>query len=197
MTNLFISVIIPTYKRSKELKKCINALERQKMPAQEIIVVARDNDDETKTVLESMRKDLHIIKKALVREKGQVAALNEGLKEAQGEIIAFTDDDSIPHTDWLFNINKDFCSGSNIGVVGGKDFVYSNGCLVREEEKEVGLIKWYGRIIGKHHAGFGHSRPDDGTGGYQAEVIVAAELFQESAHGRAFHVETAVGFPGL
>jgi GT2 family glycosyltransferase len=87
--------------------------------------------------------------------------LNEGLKVVQGEIISFTDDDSIPHADWTSNMNKAFCNHSNVGAVGGRDFVYRNGCLVGEEEKEVGLIKWYGRIIGKHHAGFGQSREAD------------------------------------
>ncbi len=46
-----------------------------------------------------------------------------------------------------------------------------------------------------HHSRFGDPRPDDRAGGHQADVIVAPELLEQSAHGRALDIEASVGFP--
>jgi glycosyltransferase involved in cell wall biosynthesis len=40
---------------------------------------------------------------SLPRQRGPAAARNRGWKEAKGDIIAFTDDDCLPHADWLRN----------------------------------------------------------------------------------------------
>jgi len=48
-----------------------------------------------------------------------------------------------------------------------------------------------------HHSRFGHTGTDDRTGRHQADVVVAPQLFQQSAHGGALYIKTADGFAVL
>ena len=46
-----ITVLIPTYRRPQDLQRCLTALEAQKRQAEEILVVVRDTDVETREFL--------------------------------------------------------------------------------------------------------------------------------------------------
>jgi glycosyltransferase involved in cell wall biosynthesis len=50
--------------------------------------------------------------------KGPAAARNLALRFAVGEIIAFTDDDCLPHNDWLSTIVEAFRSNEIVGLQG-------------------------------------------------------------------------------
>ena len=49
--------------------------------------------------------------------------------------------------------------------------------------------------VGLHHARFGYAGPNDGTGRHQRQVVAAAQLAQQAAHGGTLNVEAAVGLP--
>lgn len=160
---LTISVIIPTYHRPKELERCLEALKKQNRQADEVLVTVRDSDTETWTFLASFDPQplpLHIIKVS-VSVPGVVAAMNMGMDAASGDIIAFTDDDAAPHTDWLERMEAHFLSDSNIGGVGGRDWVYHGTQLEKGEREVVGQVQWFGRVIGEHHLGVGEAREVD------------------------------------
>ncbi len=160
-----ISVIIPTYRRPAELRRCLEGLRKQARQADEIIVVVRDGDEETRSFLNDTQSGdagLHV---ATISVPGQVAALNAGLDKATGDIVAFTDDDAIPHPDWLRKIEEKFLADPKTGGVGGKDDLYINGRLQRGSKKVVGKIQWFGRLIGNHHLGFGDPRDVDSLKG--------------------------------
>ncbi|MCJ8281094.1 MAG: glycosyltransferase, partial [Rivularia sp. ALOHA_DT_140] len=54
-----IAVIVPTYRRSQDLARCLKALQNQTRPADEVIVVVRDTDTETWSFLTAFdSKDL-------------------------------------------------------------------------------------------------------------------------------------------
>ena len=160
---LAISVVIPTYRRPKDLARCLEALEKQKRPADQVLVTVRDTDTETSTFLESFNPQLLPLRitKVSVSVPGVVAAMNVGMDAACGDIIAFTDDDAAPHTDWLERIEAHFLSDSNIGGVGGRDWVYHGTQLEEGEREVVGQVQWFGRVIGGHHLGVGESREVD------------------------------------
>jgi hypothetical protein len=86
-----------------------------------------------------------------------IAALNGGLDAASGELVAITDDDAVPRSDWLERIERHFADPS-VGAVGGRDWVHEHGGLVDGSAQAVGLIRWYGRVVGNHHLGVGPSR---------------------------------------
>ena len=163
-----ISVIIPTYKRPDELGKCLKALAGQERKADEIIVVARQRDNETLAYLREEARRSPVLKQVIVTRPGQVAALNAGLDEAKGDIISFTDDDCLPYPDWLKRIEAHFKADGRLGGVGGRDRVFIDGkevagsrCQVSGSRRRAGLITWYGRIIGNSHLGTGEAREAD------------------------------------
>lgn len=158
---LTISVVIPSYRRPKDLARCLDALKKQKRPADETLVVVRDTDTETWTFVQTLNPEFLPLRTATVSVSGVVVAMNAGMDAACGDIIAFTDDDAAPHTDWLERIEAHFLSDTNIGGVGGRDWVYHGTQLEEGERQVVGQVQWFGRVIGEHHLGVGEAREVD------------------------------------
>ena len=158
---LTISVVIPSYRRPNDLARCLDALKKQKRPANEVFVVIRDTDTETWTFVQTLNPEFLPLRTATVSVSGVVAAMNAGIDDACGDIIAFTDDDAAPHPDWLERIEAHFLSDSNIGGVGGRDWVYHGTQLEQGERDVVGQVQWFGRVIGGHHLGVGEAREVD------------------------------------
>jgi glycosyltransferase involved in cell wall biosynthesis len=93
----FVSVIIPTYNRKKELRTCLKSLQEQSFKNFEIIVSDDGSTDNTFEVIEEFRESLDIHYIQGVNFGGPARARNSGLKLAKGEIIAFLDSD-----DWWY-----------------------------------------------------------------------------------------------
>lgn len=152
-----VSVVVPTYRRADDLARCLGGLQRQNRPADEVIVVRREEDNETRAVLEHFANSLPLIA-AVVSGPGAVRAYNHGLDTAVGDIVAITDDDAIPHADWLARIEKHFARDDALGAVGGRDVMHTHGVAIPASHHVVGRIQWFGRMIGNHHLGLGASR---------------------------------------
>lgn len=148
-----ISVIVPTYKREADLLKCLEGLQRQERLPDEIIVVVRDTDHATRAALEACVFDKIRPRIAFVSEPGQVAALNAGLEHSMGDIIAITDDDTIPRTHWLKQIEHWFAQHPEVGGVGGRDWLHLENGLIEDVAPIVGRVSWFGRVTGNHHLG--------------------------------------------
>ena len=103
-----ISVVVPTYKRSELLIRCLNALLNQSVGkgTYEIIVVSDGPDPVTSEALEMWTGFIHpkVSYYPLPEKKGPAAARNCGWMKATGELVAFTDDDCIPDKDWLASL---------------------------------------------------------------------------------------------
>ena len=97
-----VSVIIPTYQRPALLMRCLQALTMQQLPKKhfEIIVVTDGPDAITNTMIQQRFKT-RVRVFALPEKKGPAAARNFGCKKATGNLIVFTDDDCIPHSNWI------------------------------------------------------------------------------------------------
>lgn len=154
-----ISVIIPTYNRVETLLNCVEGIQSQTRYPDEIIIIVRSTDHKTLQYLSSAYiKNLKI---ALVEQTGVIAALNLGIQRSSGSIVALTDDDTVPHKNWLEKIEECYLADDEVGGVGGRDIVYFRGKPIQAKKQQVGLIKPYGRIIGNHHVGMGGIREVD------------------------------------
>lgn len=156
-----ITVIVPTYRRTKDLTRCLEALQKQSRLADEVLVVVRDTDNETSKFLEAIAPSTLPLRTTTVSIPGVVAAMNAGLDIAQGEIVAFTDDDAAPHSNWLAQIESHFLADAQIAGVGGRDWVYHGDRLEDGICPVVGQVHWFGRVIGNHHQGMGKPREVD------------------------------------
>ena len=100
------SVVIPTYHRPASLARTLRALVAQTLSPDEYEVIVCDDagSDETRRQVEQWSIDSGISAAYVRRERpraGPATMRNAGWRTADGEIIAFTDDDTIPHPDWL------------------------------------------------------------------------------------------------
>jgi GT2 family glycosyltransferase len=155
-----VAVLVPTYRRAQELKRCLAALRDQTSTPDRVLVVRRPEDEETAEVLRSF--DTLPVDDIRVHEGGQVAALNVGLSELREDVVAITDDDGVPWPNWIEQIRRYFARDPALGALGGRDWLYVDGELVDDGPKrQIGRISWYGRFVAFHHVGRGPAREVD------------------------------------
>jgi glycosyltransferase involved in cell wall biosynthesis len=114
-----ISVVIPTYKRPQLLRRCLHALTKQTFSKEnyEVIVVSDGPDEITKQTVNEFSSCQIIFLNTPERE-GPAAARNFGWQHADGILVAFTDDDTIPDRDWLNNIWQSYHGEKEIAYTG-------------------------------------------------------------------------------
>lgn len=92
------SVIIPTYNRITDLRRCLDSIIRQDIPYSEyeIIVVNDGGSSEVKKCVEEVKPYLGESLHYLWQEKrGPAAARNRAIQQSRGEIIFFLNDDVV------------------------------------------------------------------------------------------------------
>jgi cellulose synthase/poly-beta-1,6-N-acetylglucosamine synthase-like glycosyltransferase len=156
-----ISVLVPTYRRPQDLRRCLTAVGNQSRKPDEVVVVLRRDDLPSRDLLEEFASRLPTLARLEVDAPGQVHALNSGLAVVRGDIVAITDDDAAPRPDWLARIADWFGKDARIGGVGGRDWVHHGERLEDGARPVVGKLQWYGRCIGNHHLGVGEAREVD------------------------------------
>lgn len=89
-----VSVVIPTYNRSKQVVKAVRSVLDQTWKACEVIVVDDGSNDDTRWALEQFGSQVRYIK---TKNHGVAAARNRGIREARGRWLAFLDSDDLWH----------------------------------------------------------------------------------------------------
>jgi glucosyl-dolichyl phosphate glucuronosyltransferase len=114
------SVVVSTYtdERWEDLQACLGSLERQTLPPREVIVVV----DHNPALLERAREAFPGTKVIPnERPRGLAGARNSGTALADGEIVAFIDDDARAEAKWLAELE---------GAISGSEVVGAGGALV-------------------------------------------------------------------
>jgi glycosyltransferase involved in cell wall biosynthesis len=123
------SVIIATYNRAEELVKTLESLKGLELTEPwEVILVDNNSSDNTRdVVLERVDSFPVPLRYVMEKEQGRSAALNAGIRLAQGEILAVTDDDVRVNSDWLRNaaqaldrLDCDYLGGKALPIWGGE-----------------------------------------------------------------------------
>lgn len=154
-----VSVVVPTCDRPALLDRCLHALIEQNFPpdAYEIVVADDARSDVTRCQIERLshercREGPAVRYVRPCATSGPAAARNAGWREARGCLIAFTDDDCIPATDWLTRGVEAMREGwamaggrvhvppvanptdyeRNASLLGESEFVTAN-CFIRRE----------------------------------------------------------------
>ncbi|NES81962.1 MAG: glycosyltransferase [Moorea sp. SIO2B7] len=121
-----VSVIVPIYNGELDLPELIDCLRAQTYPATQVeyLLVDNNSSDRTTTILQSAaeeasREGLTILPLSENQIQSSYAARNTGIREANNDIMAFTDADCRPQTDWLEKLVQPFVN-SNLGIVVGE-----------------------------------------------------------------------------
>jgi glycosyltransferase involved in cell wall biosynthesis len=122
MTAVRWSVVVPTYDRPRQIAACLKSLGTLTPPSGgfEIIVV---NDGGRAPPLEAVERARHGTPARVTvltqENQGPAVARNTGAERAQGEWLAFTDDDCLPDQGWLLQLDR-VTSGSPDILLGGR-----------------------------------------------------------------------------
>lgn len=154
-----LSVLVPTWKRYKKLENALESLVEQSRRADQVIVVYRDIDPESLSIIKKFESKLPLTI-VEVKSPGVIHAENAALEKVSGDIVSFLDDDAIAPVDWLENIETFFSEHPEYAAVGGSDLVLSDA-INRVERDVVGKITWYGKVIGNHHQKVSHGQEVD------------------------------------
>ena len=97
----FFSVIVPTYERPDDLRKCLESLEykkQQTLKKYEIIVTDDSKSEKCKDLVDQEFPDVKWVKG---KQNGPGGNRNAGVYRAEGQWIIFIDDDCIADEDYL------------------------------------------------------------------------------------------------
>lgn len=92
-----VSVVIPTRDRPRQLRDCLAALRELDYPRARLQVIVVDDGGTGE--LASQVSDAVLVRQQ--PSSGPGAARNRGAEAADGELLAFTDDDCLPEPGWL------------------------------------------------------------------------------------------------
>ncbi|WP_397599757.1 glycosyltransferase family 2 protein [Silvanigrella sp.] len=105
--NPLISVVIPTFNHAHLIKKCIKSVINQTYQNFEILIINNFSQDNTIEVIDSFKDER--IKIYNYKNDGIIAkARNLGIRESNGEYIAFLDSDDSWYESKLINILEEF-----------------------------------------------------------------------------------------
>jgi len=134
----FFSIVIPTYRRPRQLAVCLQALGQLDYPRDrfEVIVVDDGSEISLDSILAPFKDALAI---SLLRQprQGPSGARNAGAAQAKGEFLAFTADDCAPAADWLRTLAVRFAvrpgcaiGGKIVNAVQGNSFSAASHLLI-------------------------------------------------------------------
>ena len=100
---LTVSLVIPIKNAIRTLPACLAALDRLNPAPTEVLLVDNESTDASAVFLQAWAEQTRHFTVQLLREvkPGAAAARNAGIRVATSEIVAFTDSDCAPQSDWL------------------------------------------------------------------------------------------------
>lgn len=117
MSNINVSVIIPTYRRKKLLENCLAAFVKISRDDFEIIIVNDDPQDNLQEVIPvDLEKKTTILNN--IENCGPAFSRNFGAAKAKGELLAFIDDDVVVSENWIATGLRALAADEVVALVG-------------------------------------------------------------------------------
>jgi glucosyl-dolichyl phosphate glucuronosyltransferase len=117
-----ISLILCTYNRCRSLAKTLESVAASNLPDSVVwdaLVVDNNSNDQTRQVIEDFcRRYPRRFHHMFVSQQGRSHALNAAIQAAEGDILAFTDDDVTVEPAWLKNLTAPLEDGKWSGTAG-------------------------------------------------------------------------------
>jgi glycosyltransferase involved in cell wall biosynthesis len=121
-STMAVTVVICTYNRGRDIAGTLESIAASQMPdsmAWEVLVVDNNSNDQTRGVIEGFCQRYPGRFRYFFEPKaGKSNALNSGIANARGKILAFTDDDLKVDPKWLQNLTASLHDGPWAGSGG-------------------------------------------------------------------------------
>jgi len=174
-----VTIIVPVRNGEPTIEPLLESLERLDYDRKkvEVIVVDGNSTDRTREIVKKFS-----VKLVVERKNGLNAARNTGIRNSNGEIIAFTDCDCVVPSNWITEIVENF-KDPQVSCVGGSakgfngDFVsqYADNSIVPlmpsfKKREELNMVKPFLR----HPAGCNMA--------FRRKVVEEVGCFDETIH---------------
>src|SRR5690348_4839771 len=149
-TKMRTSVLIPSYKRPQSLRQCLEKLNQQCIPPDEVIVVWQSDDTSTRDAAQSKARGVqYSLRIAHSPALGIVPAEIAALRHASGDLLIFVDDDALPHPNWIVQHVAHFAD-STVGAVGApvRNYRPDGSPFPVRRPTRIGQLTLYGRTFG-------------------------------------------------
>ncbi len=116
-----VTVVVPTCGRDESLARALSGLASQRDPgvAWDVVVVDNEGSPASESRVAAAARTfpvpLHVVRES---SRGTSYARNRGIQAATGSVVAFLDDDVVPHGDWLAQLVEPLLAGRCHGVGG-------------------------------------------------------------------------------
>ena len=117
-----VSLVICTRNRAEKLTACLEYVSKQAPACSwELVIVNNASSDATSAIVSAYAQRASFPIKVLWESTpGKSHALNRGWKTADGDVIAFTDDDCYISSDYIDRVQETFKDNAKIGFAGGR-----------------------------------------------------------------------------
>lgn len=140
-SNSVISILMLTYNRENLVSRAIESILRQTYSNFEFIIVDNGSTDKSGQIADEYAKQDSRIR-VIHRSKGTISAgRNTALDAAQGDYIAFIDDDDWAEPDFLeFLLDLALENQADVAICGAADKVFDEKCVMSAEEALIELM---------------------------------------------------------
>ena len=101
-----ISIVIPSYNKGKYIKETLQSIVDQNYPNLEVVIQDGGSTDGSLNIIKSYSEKYEYIKWESKKDKGQVDAINKGLKKATGDLLTYINADDIYEKDALKSVSE-------------------------------------------------------------------------------------------
>jgi glycosyltransferase involved in cell wall biosynthesis len=136
-----ISIVVPSYNKAKFIELTLKSIFSQNYENLEVVIQDGGSTDGSVEIIKKFAKKYPIILESK-RDKGQLDAVNIGMKKATGQILTFINADDCYKPDALSAVSKAYTKNPNSLWFAGK------GIVVNENEKEIAkAVTWYKNLL--------------------------------------------------
>ena len=128
-----ISIVTPTFNRCDEIVHLIHSINNQTLENKyfELIICDDGSTDGTEKIIKDLLKTINFnLKYIFQKNSGPGIARNNGVENAKGELIIFTDSDCEAEKNWLKNIYNAYLN-EGFDAFGGPDLAKDDFLLIQ------------------------------------------------------------------
>ena len=125
-----VSVVIPSYNQAKFIGATLESVVSQGHPDLEVLVYDGGSTDETLSILQRYEDKIQFVSQ---RDGGQADAINQGLQQATGDVLAFLNSDDIYYPHALERVVDYFGANPDCLILYGDAYhLYEDGSIMEQ-----------------------------------------------------------------
>jgi glycosyltransferase involved in cell wall biosynthesis len=142
-----VSIIIPSYNKGKYIKETLQSIVDQNYSNLEVIVQDGGSTDGSVNVIKSYSEKYDFFKWESKKDKGQVDAINKGLKKATGDLLTYINADDVYEKNALISVVRVYIKHPKALWFAGR------GKVIDKSGKEIAkLITIYKNFLLKYNS---------------------------------------------